>query len=66
MQLRITPPTKTFMRSPFACWRAGAEMLQPPIIAFNISGVTGSLFAMAGMLVIAARRRLMSVPEGGN
>jgi hypothetical protein len=41
-------------------------MLQPPIIAFNISGVTGSLFAMAGMLVIAARRRLMSVPEGGN
>jgi hypothetical protein len=65
MQLRIALRTQTFVRSGSARWNDAVELLQPVIIGFNISGVTGSLLAMAGLLVIATRRGLMSALHQG-
>ncbi len=59
MQLHIAVRTKAFVRDGSVRWNGAVELLQPVMIAFNVSGVAGSLFALAGMLTVAARRGLV-------
>jgi hypothetical protein len=60
MQLQIAVLTKAFVRGRSARWSGTAELLQPIMIAFNISGVAGSLLALAAMLLVTVRRSLAS------
>jgi hypothetical protein len=60
MQLHIAAQIKAFVREGSVCWNGAVELLQPVMIAFNISGVAGSLLALAGMLTVAARRGLVA------
>ena len=59
MQLHTAVRTKSFVRSRSVRWNGAVEFLQPVMIAFNVSGVAGSLLALAGVLVVAARRGLV-------
>ena len=61
MQLHIAVRTKAFVRNRSSYWNGAVELLQPVMIAFNISGVAGSLLALAGMLAVAVRGRLVLV-----
>ena len=61
MQLHIAVLIKAAVRDRSARWSGAVELLQPAMIAFNVSGVAGSLLALAGMLVVTARRGLASV-----
>jgi hypothetical protein len=60
MQLHVTVLIKAVVRDRSARWSGAVELLQPVIIAFNISGVVGSVFALTGVLAVAVRRGLAS------
>lgn len=65
MQLHIALPIQAFVQSGSTRWNGAVEFLQPVIIAFNVSGMAGSLLAVAGLLAVAASRGLMSVLDQG-
>jgi hypothetical protein len=58
MQLHIVMQAKAYVRDGYARWSGVVELLQPVMIAVNVSGVAGSLLALAGMLAVTARRGL--------
>lgn len=60
MQLRTALPTQTVSRGGSDRWDGAVEFLQPAIFALNISGIAGSLLAVAGLLAVAATRAIMS------
>jgi hypothetical protein len=59
MQLDIAFLTNTITRVRATHRRSSLEVLQLVVLAFNISGVAGSLFTVAGLLAVAARRGLL-------
>jgi hypothetical protein len=59
MYLHIAVRTKAFVRKRSVRWNGAVQLVQPVMIAYNVSGVAGSLLALAGMLAVAARGRLV-------
>jgi len=65
MQLRTAMLIKAYARGGTARWNSAVQLLQPAITAYNLSGVAGSLLAVAGLLTAAAHRQLIAALRSG-